>query len=224
MSSTVPNPAKPGKPWRTLGPLMLAVVAFGVVGIAVAAVVKGGDKKVSTTLPAGTTIVVSLQGTITTEKAEAGDGVTLRSAAPMTVAGATLPGGVTVRGEVTHAVGGGRVAGAPELTIRFHQLEVGGTEYEITAEPFRLKGKDDAVESAAEIGGGTVAGAVVGAVAGDAVKGAIVGAVLGTGVAVVTKGNQIVLPSGQKIRVRLAQPVTVEYRPVGQPKQDEPDK
>ena len=38
------------------------------------------------------------------------------------------------------------------------------------------------------------------------------GAVLGTGVAVATKGNQIVLPVGQKLRVRLAAPVTVTVK------------
>jgi hypothetical protein len=36
--------------------------------------------------------------------------------------------------------------------------------------------------------------------------------VIGTGVAVATKGNQIVLPAGQRIRVRLAEPVAVTYR------------
>ena len=76
-----------------------------------------------------------------------------------------------------------------------------------------LRGKDDLVESVAEIGGGAVVGGIVGAVAGSAVKGAVIGGVLGTGVAVATKGNQIVLPAGQQLRVRLAAPVTVSYKP-----------
>ena len=36
----------------------------------------------------------------------------------------------------------------------------------------------------------------------------------GTGVAVATKGDQIVLPAGVQLRVRLTAPVTVRYRPV----------
>ena len=44
-------------------------------------------------------------------------------------------------------------------------------------------------------------------------KGAVVGAAIGTGVAVATKGDQITLPNGQKLRVRLTREVTVQYRP-----------
>ena len=45
------------------------------------------------------------------------------------------------------------------------------------------------------------------------VTGAAVGAVLGTGVAVATKGGQIVLPAGQRLKVRLADAVKVKYEP-----------
>ena len=45
------------------------------------------------------------------------------------------------------------------------------------------------------------------------VTGAAVGAVLGTGVAVATKGGQIVLPAGQRLKVRLADGVKVKYEP-----------
>jgi len=40
-----------------------------------------------------------------------------------------------------------------------------------------------------------------------------VGAAIGTGVAVATKGDQLTLASGQHLRIHLAQPVTVQYRP-----------
>jgi hypothetical protein len=57
-----------------------------------------------------------------------------------------------------------------------------------------------------------VVGGVVGAIAGHTVEGVLIGAVLGTGVAVATKGNQIVLPAGQKLRVSVLQPVSVSYK------------
>ena len=88
-------------------------------------------------------------------------------------------------------------------------MEAGGRSYRIDAAPFRIKGKSDAKETAAEIGGGAVVGGIIGAVAGDVVKGAVVGAIVGTGVAVATKGNEIVLPAGQKLVVRLNEPLTV---------------
>ena len=78
--------------------------------------------------------------------------------------------------------------------------------------PLRLEGKGDAKESAIEIGGGAVAGGILGGILGgkdDIAKGAAAGAVVGTGVAVATKGDQIVLPAGQKIQVTLDAPVRV---------------
>jgi hypothetical protein len=44
-------------------------------------------------------------------------------------------------------------------------------------------------------------------------KGAIVGAAIGTGVALATDGDQLTLGAGQRLRIRLTQPVTVQYRP-----------
>ena len=194
--------------WMVLG---LAVAAAGVVTAAVVKHTVGGSHEV--TLPAGTRMTAALQHTISTEHGRVGERVELKTVEPMTIAkGRTLPPGILIRGEVTATRGGGRIAGAPALTIRFRSMEVDGKVYPITAEPFRIKGKNDARESAAEIGGGAVVGGIVGAVAGNTLKGAAVGAVLGTGVAVATKGNQIVLPVGQKLRVRLAAPVTVTVK------------
>ena len=201
--------------------LLVAGLSLAAVGILAAAVVRGGDggllgpRRVKATLPAGTTLVASLSSRLSTEGLRAGRAVTLTTRSPLELdEDRTLPAGVVVRGEVTHAKGGGRIAGAPELTIRFREISVGGTTYPVSAEPFRLRGKDDLVESVAEIGGGAVVGGIVGAVAGSTVKGAVIGGVLGTGVAVATKGNQIVLPAGQRLRVRLTEPVSVSWRPV----------
>jgi hypothetical protein len=169
---------------------------------------------IEATIPGGTALVASLERTISTETANVGEPVELRTPEPITLGeGTVLPAGVALKGEVTHAQGGGRIAGAPELTLRFTRLELDGEDYQIAAEPFRLRGKSEAKESAIQIGGGTVAGAVVGAITGNAVRGAVVGAVLGTGVAVATEGDDIVLPAGQKLRIRLVEPLTVRFRP-----------
>ena len=194
----------------------LSVAAAGILAAAVASD-DGifGTRRVEARLPAGTTVIASLEGRLSTEGLDAGRSVELRTRAPIPLADAPdIPAGVVIHGEVTHARGGGRIAGAPELTIRFRTMEVDGESYPITADPFRLRGKDDLKESIAEIGGGAVVGGIVGAVAGNTVKGAVIGGVLGTGVAVATKGDQIVLPAGQRLRVRLAAPVTVRFVPV----------
>ena len=190
----------------------LAVVAAGAVTATVVTRKGGGVREV--TLPAGTRVAAALAQTLSTEKSRVGDRVDLETAEPLPITkGVTLPAGIVVHAEVIVSKGGGRISGAPELALRFSSMNVNGKDYPIEAEPFRVRGKSDARESAAEIGGGAVAGGIVGAIAGNTLKGAAVGAVLGTGVAVATKGNQIVLPAGQKVRVRLSQPVKVSYKP-----------
>lgn len=198
----------------------VGLLVVGAVAVAIASGV-GGPREVDATVPAGTSFVAALGSTISTENGEAGTPIRLETTDQVELAdGLMIPAGATIRGEVTHSKGGGRVAGAPELTLRFTELTVNGTDYRISAEPFRLRGRNDAAQSAALIGGGGVVGGVVGAVTGaGAVEGAVVGAVLGTGVAVATKGDQLVLPAGQKLRVRLAEPVVVRV-PVLDPPED----
>lgn len=169
---------------------------------------------VSYTLPSGTAMIGSLQNTIDTGKNDEGDPVRLRLTSSERVGGVVVvPAGSTVRGVCTHVDGAGRVAGGAELTIRWTDLQLpDGRSYAISTVPLRLKGKGDAKESAIQIGGGAVAGGILGGVLGgkdDIGKGAAAGAVVGTGVAIATKGDQIVLPAGQKIQVTLDEPVRV---------------
>src|SRR5262245_29738233 len=167
------------------------------------------------TLPAGTTFTGSLQNTLNSGKNHVGDPFTLHTVLAKTVDGATVvPAGSTIHGHLSYVDGAGRVAGGAKLTLRFDNIELAdGTSHTISAEPLRLEGKGDAKESALEIGGGAVAGGILGGVlghgSGDVAKGAAVGAAVGTGVAVATKGDQIVLGTGQKIKVTLDAPLKV---------------
>jgi hypothetical protein len=198
--------------WSGRTKLVAAALAIAAVTALAATAVTRSSNVRTATIPAGTTLMATLGQTISTERGEAGQPVQLETSETISLGdGVTIPAGMTIHGEVTHTKGGGRIAGAPELTLRFDRLEVDGRDYRIGTDPFRVKGKNDAVESVAEIGGGALVGGIVGAVAGDAVKGAVIGGVIGTGVAVATKGNQIVLPKGQRLRIRLTEPVTVRY-------------
>lgn len=177
------------------------------------------EKEKSETLLAGTVFVAALQNTIDTGKNKVGERVTLRTLEDVRVNEMTVvPAGATINGEVTHIDPAGRIAGGAELTLRYTELVMpDGKSYPISAAPLRLQGKGDAKESALEIGGGAVAGGIIGGIVGgkdDIGKGAAAGAVVGTGVAVATKGDQIVLPAGQKIRVALDGPVTIVTKPV----------
>jgi len=183
--------------------LPVAVVA---IGIAAAVMLGGGGMKHSVMIPSGTELIGALEQSITTDRSSVGDHITLRTVDPIQIGNDTIPEGVTVLGEVTHVKGGGRIAGAPELSLRFTQLELDGTTYQISAESFSVSGKNDAKESALAIGGGAVVGGVL-----NGAKGAIVGAAIGTGVAVATEGDQLTLGAGQHLRIRLTEPLTVKF-------------
>ena len=204
---------------RRLPALLLPAVLLLIGGGAIAAMVSTtgtGDTR-EATVPPGTVFVAALDRTVSTKVSAVGERVQLETTEPVSLGpDIVIPVGAMVRGEVTHAKGGGRIAGAPELTLRFTELESDGERYRIDAEPFRVRGKSDGVESAAEIGGGAVAGGILGGVlggGGGAVKGALAGAAIGTGVAIVTDGDDLVLPAGTRLKIALAAPLTVTYRP-----------
>jgi hypothetical protein len=147
-------------------------------------------------LTAGTHIVGALQSTVDTGRSRRGDKVALRTLEDIRVHEMTVvPAGATVHGEITHVDPTGRMAGGAELTIRFTELVMqGGTSYAISVVPMRLEGKGEAKESAIEVG-------------------AAAGATVGATIAVATKGDQIVLPAGQKMSVSLRDPVSIETKP-----------
>jgi len=194
--------------------LVAGVMSVAAAGLLAATVARNVGGTVRAEIPAGTRLVGALEHTVSTARTEPGEPVHLRTVKPLELAdGVTVPAGIVIEGEVVRARGGGRLAGAPHLTIRFTGLELQGQRQDISADPLRLRGKDDLGQTAALIGGGAVVGGVVGVLAGNTAAGVAAGAVIGTGTAVATKGNQIVLPAGQKLRVRLAESVTVQFKP-----------
>ena len=102
--------------------------------------------------------------------------------------------------------------------MRFHTLVLAdGTSLSIHTETVYREGDAPGAESSAKIGGGAIAGAIIGAIAGGG-KGAMIGGATGAGAgtaAVMAGGrNAAVLEAGANVTVRLASPlaVTVEQR------------
>lgn len=196
----------------------LAVAMFAVVAGCGSQQKAEAEKETTETLTTGTEFVASLQNGINTGKNKVGENISLRTLEPVRVnAMDVVPAGSTINGEITHIDPAGRVAGGAELTLRFSELVMpDGKSYAISCEPFRLEGKGEGKSSALQIGGGAAAGALIGGLVGgkdDIGKGAAAGAIIGTGVAVATKGDQIILPAGQKMKVALNAPVTIVTKP-----------
>ena len=142
-------------------------------GILAAAVAGGGGegglfgpRRIKATLPTGTTLVGSLSNRLSTEGLNRACRLSDDPRPDHACRPSVAPGGRDHSGRGHSREGRRTHRRSTELTIRFREMSVGGSSYPITAEPFRLRGKDDLVESVAEIGGGAVVGGIVGAVAG----------------------------------------------------------
>jgi hypothetical protein len=124
-----------------------------------------------------------------------------------------IPAGSEMHGRVLWTRRPGRVKGKAALALTFHEVEIKGKPYRISAQRITVVGDDSHGKDAAIIGGGAGAGALVGAVrsgGSGAVKGGAVGAAAGTGVVLATRGKDVTLPTGTRWRVRLAQPLVVD--------------
>jgi hypothetical protein len=164
-------------------------------------------------IPAGTALPLELQTAVASDKSRAEDPVRAKLLQPIVVDGTTVvPAGAIVNGSVLEASESGRVSGRASVAIRFDRLRSGDDTYDIhTArigrEAAATKGKD-----AEKIGIGAGAGAVVGAIAGGkkgAAIGSIVGAGAGTGVVLATRGEEVRMGPGAKVKTTFVEPLTI---------------
>ena len=120
--------------------------------------------------------------------------------------------GTDVYGRLANAKGAGRLAGSSELQLELTRMVINGQDYPVVSSDYTMKGKGRGANTAEKVGGGAALGAIIGAIAGGG-KGAAIGAgagsAAGAGVNVVTRGQQVKVPSETLLEFRLQQPVTV---------------
>jgi hypothetical protein len=132
----------------------------------------------------------------------------------VTVAGGVLaiPRGATVHGVVTEAKHSGELAGSSELALALTSLDLGGRNYPLDSDQFRVKGPNKAGRTVGNAFGGALLGAIIGGAVGrgeGAAIGAGAGAVAGTAVTAGTPGPNVWIPSEALVTFHLATPVTV---------------
>ncbi len=141
-------------------------------------------------IPTGINLPVRISEHLNSEKANVGDSFHGTVANAVVVNGRTLvPKGADVSGEVVQVERSGRLSSPGELQLALRTLHFGGRTYEVAAETFVIKGESHTKSNLTKIGGGTAAGAIIGALAGGgkgAAIGAGVGAAAGTGAAAAT--------------------------------------
>ena len=167
------------------------------------------------TVPTGTVLRVTLATPVASDTSHVEDAVRATLRTPVTAGGIqALPSGTAVLGHVTSAQRSAKVKGRASIGVRFSTVDLpgdGGREPIRTGTIVRVapatKKKD-----ATKIGIGAGAGAVIGGIVGGgsgAAKGAAIGGGAGTGAVLATRGDEVRLPAGTPLSVKLTGPLTV---------------
>jgi hypothetical protein len=122
------------------------------------------------------------------------------------------PKGADVYGRLEEVKEAGHISGKSELKLALTGIAINGQTVALSTSDYELAGKSRGGNTAKKVGGGAAAGAVIGAIVGGgkgAAIGAGVGAGAGTAVQVMTRGEQVHVPSETLLEFTLDQSVTV---------------
>ncbi|MEZ5426165.1 MAG: hypothetical protein R2747_07875 [Pyrinomonadaceae bacterium] len=166
-------------------------------------------------LPAGTRILVQMDNEINSKVSSINDTFTAVIAEPVKVREAVvIPIGVVVEGRVTKVKSAaiGRKDGT--LNVVFERLLFkSGEKRDISGVLVKeLKAEHNEISSAVAILGGTAIGGLLGAISqgeNGALIGAGIGAGTGTGIAVLRKGKEVGIKSGEKFEIEITKEVVL---------------
>jgi len=174
---------------------------------------------ITLTVPAGTTLQLALNETLSTETNQPGDGFTATLMEPVLALNGeiVIPVGATVRGRVTQVQKSGRVGETAILNLAFEAISFDGESHPldasiVSANPERV-GRSSAGEQVGKAAAGAAAGAILGRVLGkdtrSTIKGAVIGAAAGTAIAMGTADVDAVLKEGSVMVIKVDSPITI---------------
>jgi hypothetical protein len=166
------------------------------------------------TLPAGTTILIRLGETISTDRNYSGD--TFRGTLDQAIVSdgfIIADRGSKVLGQIVRAEKAGRMRGLSDLSLSLTEINTtDGQQVRISSDTFDKHGSSSKGADTAKIAGGAALGAIIGALGGGG-KGAAIGsgagAAAGAGTVLVTRGKAAIIPAETQIQFRLTNPVTI---------------
>jgi hypothetical protein len=161
-------------------------------------------------IPNGTELDVRLERALSSDTANVEDRFEATTVVDLRENGRVLiPAGSRVRGVVTAVKNAGRVERKGELQLSFDQITVNGRNYPIRGTVTEALESGGYKDDAEKIGTGAAVGAILGGILGG-VKGAITGILIGGGgVVAATEGEDVNLPAGTILRMRLDQDVNI---------------
>jgi len=166
------------------------------------------------TVPAGTSLLVRMIDSVDSDKNHVGDRFRASLEQELAVDGVVVaPKGADVYGRLAEAKEAGHFEGKSQLKLELTDLLVNGSLQPIISGDYEVSGSSRGSNTAKKVGVGALAGTVIGALAGGG-KGAAIGAGVGAGagaaVQVMTKGEQVHVPSETLLDFRIEQPFTVK--------------
>ena len=171
------------------------------------------EKISDVTIPAGTTISVRTIDAIDSAKNHVGDRFEASLEEPLIVDGNVVaPKGADVYGRLEESKETGTFTGKSELKLALTGIVVDGKTVPLVTGNYEQTGKSKGASTAKRTVGGAAIGSIIGAIAGGG-KGAAIGAGTGAGVGagseIITRGDQVKIPSETLLDFTLEQSVTI---------------
>lgn len=168
-------------------------------------------------IPAGTRISVRTIDAIDSTKNHVGDRFEATLEEPLTVDGnVVVPKGADVYGRLEKVKETGTFTGRSRLQLELTGIVVNGQTVPLVTGEYELSGKSRGESTAKRTFGGAAIGSIIGAIASGG-KGAAIGAGagggLGAGSEIITKGDQVKIPSETLLDFTLQQSVSIPQRP-----------
>ena len=168
------------------------------------------------TIPAGTRISVRTIDAIDSSQNHVGDRFQASLEEPLTVDDNVVAAkGADVYGRLEESKESGTFTGSSELRVALTGIVIDGKTIPLVTGDYELTGKSKGASTAKRTFGGAAIGGIIGAIAGGG-KGAAIGTGAGAGVGagseIITKGEQVKIPSETLLDFTLQQSVSIPKR------------
>ena len=174
---------------------------------------QASEAPLSVTIPAGTRLSVRTIDSIDSRENHVGDRFQATLEEPLVVDGnVVVAKGADVYGRLAESKTSGTFTGRSELRLELTGIVVNGQTVPLVTGEYQVSGKSRGASTAKRTAGGAVVGTLIGALAGGgrgAAIGAGVGGAAGAGSEIITKGDQVKVPSETLLDFRVEQDVSI---------------
>ena len=167
---------------------------------------------VAAEIQAGTEVDVRHSGNLSSGEAQVEDRFEATTLIDLNVSGrAVVPAGSVMRGVVTDVEPATRTNRTARLTVSFDQVTVNGQAYAMRGTVTQAIEGEGLRGETGRIATGAGVGAILGGLLGGGFKGTLAGILIGAGGTIAaTEGNQVDLPQGSVLRVRIDSPLLID--------------